>query len=371
MTLVELLVALTVFGVLLTGALRFLATQNRAVRTGVDRATALQAARFVVRSLELDLATLGTNLAPGQPGLVVADGDAIAFYGDHTTNLPDDPFAAYFDPDAPGGQVSAPASSIPVPRSGAATPDTAYAQGGTPAAAELLIFFFAPDTTTDRSDDYALHRQVNGSDPERVAGHLLAPESGSFLRYVRLSGAEIDSIAPGDLPLVHATPAHLSAADTGASAVVDSIRAVRVHVRATNGRTGDAERIAELGRLVRFPNAGLGNVESCGERPLLGVALDAGVETLPGGENVVELEWTPAVDESGGEEDVVRYVLWRRSAGEPDWGDPYLSIPPGESGYTHVDAAVSSGETYRYGLAAQDCTPSLSDIAESDPVTVP
>lgn len=359
------------FGLILTGALRFMTAQNRAVRTGIDRATALQSARFSIQALEVDLATLGTNLGPGQPGLVVAGSDAVAFYADHTTNVPDDPFAAFYDPDAPAGQVSAPGGSVSVPRAGASTPDTAYTVGGAPAPAELLVFFFAPDTATDRTDDYALFRQVNEAAPERVARNLLEPEDGSFFRWVRLSGSDVDSIPDGDLPLVHATPAHLSAADTGSSAVVDSVRAVRVRVRATNGRTGDAERTAELGRLVRFPNAGLESVESCGEPPLLGVTLETTVQTLPGGASAVELEWSPAVDEAGGEQDVVRYVLWRRDDAVADWGDPYLSIPPGQSGYTYLDAAVSSGETYRYGLAAQDCTPSLSGIDESDAVTVP
>lgn len=112
-------------------------------------------------------------------------------------------------------------------------------------------------------------------------------------------------------------------------------------------------------------------MESCGDRPILGTGLGAAVATLGSGEPGVELVWNPATDESRGERDVVRYVIWRRSAGDPEWGDPYVSIPAGSPSYLYTDAAVAPGETYLYALAAQDCTPSLSDRTTAGPVTIP
>jgi hypothetical protein len=84
------------------------------------------------------------------------------------------------------------------------------------------------------------------------------------------------------------------------------------------------------------------------------------------------LRWNAAVDEAGGERDVTRYVIFRRLVTDLAWGDPYLSIPPaGAPTYLYNDGAVTSGATYVYGLAAQDCTPTNSSLASSAAVTIP
>lgn len=371
MTMVELMIALVVFGVIMTGALRFMSVQNTALRQGLDRSEAIQAARFSLQALETDLKTAGTNVAPGQPSLVVAGADVLAFNADYATNISGDPFAVFYDPDAPSGQVTVSTSPIRVPNTGFDHPDTTYLVGGGMSPAELLIFYFIPDTTTSRGDDFALYRQVNSAEPELVARDLLQPDGAPFFRYMRLSGEVVDSVPDGDLPLTHSVPIHLSPPDTGALAVIDSIRGVRVTVKASNGRSGAEERTAELSRIISFPNAGQGVVQSCGSSPILGSAPTASLTSLPSGDDAVDLTWAPAVDESGGEGDVIRYVIWRREAANPDWGDPYLSIPAGNPAYSYTDAGVESGKVYRYGLAAQDCTPNLSPIAASAAVAIP
>ena len=83
----------------------------------------------------------------------------------------------------------------------------------------------------------------------------------------------------------------------------------------------------------------------------------------------IALTWGPATDETTGERDVVRYVIYRRGVNDPTWGSPYLSIPSGQPQYTYADGAVTPNETYFYALAAQDCTPSLSDLVQAGPVT--
>jgi hypothetical protein len=86
----------------------------------------------------------------------------------------------------------------------------------------------------------------------------------------------------------------------------------------------------------------------------------------------VDLAWNAATDETGGEKDVQRYVIWRRLNTELAFGDPYLSIPPaGLATYGHTDRDVVSGSTYIYGLAAQDCTPLTSTRVESFQVNIP
>ena len=85
----------------------------------------------------------------------------------------------------------------------------------------------------------------------------------------------------------------------------------------------------------------------------------------------MDLTWGTLTDEQGGENDVVRYVIWRRDSPTGDWGEPYLSIPAGESNYFYQDAALGPGVTYQYGMSAQDCTPTLSNMSPSATVTIP
>ena len=47
----------------------------------------LQNIRYAYQTLEIDLTTLGSNVPAGQPAMVLADDDVIAFTGDYTSNL--------------------------------------------------------------------------------------------------------------------------------------------------------------------------------------------------------------------------------------------------------------------------------------------
>jgi prepilin-type N-terminal cleavage/methylation domain-containing protein len=107
MTLVELLVALAVFGIVVGAALGMLNSQSRAFRLGGEQMDALQNMRFTASVLELDLRTTGSNVPDAQPFLILADDDVVAFNADYTTNVTNDVWAVYFDPDAPGGSVTA------------------------------------------------------------------------------------------------------------------------------------------------------------------------------------------------------------------------------------------------------------------------
>ena len=370
-TLIELMVSLLIFGFIMTAALSFLSIQNKGFRTGMDRMSSLQTLRYVLQSLETDVQTAGINMVSGQPELVVADDDVLAFNADYASNIENDFFAVYYDPDAPAGQVTALRTAITIPQTTFQYPDTAYVTGGgARAPAELLIFYFTPDTSTSRTDDFALIRKVNSADPETVARNVLRTGSEPFFRYFKESEVALDSISPSSLPLYHRPLIHLGAADTGQVALIDSIRAVRVSVTATNGKEGELERTAELTRIIRMPNVGFGTLETCGGPPILGVAISSAVVDLGGGDYAVDLTWNQAVDEAAGEQDVVRYVIYRRAPAD-SWGDPYLSIPSGSASYSYQDAAVQVGDNWVYGLAAQDCTPRLSEIAatSANPIT--
>ncbi len=377
MTLVELLIAITIFGVVVTTAVAFMAQQNTAFQGAIHRLVALRNLRYAVSALSQDLETLGTNVPGAQPTLYYGDDDVVVFSADYATNIENDPFAVFYDPDAPSGQVTAPIGAFSIPNASVSFPDTTYeSTPGVRSPAEVIIFYFRADSSTSRSDDYVLFRQVNNNAPEVVARNLLKVGTEPFFRYERVgddgSGATTLFQVPDSLiPLHHSAWIHSSAADTGRSALPDSVRAVRVTLGATNGRSGAQEQTVQISRLVALPNAGFGVIATCGSAPILGVGLTATPITLAGGEPAVRLTWSPAVDETGGEGDVVRYVIWRRTPGATDWGDPYLAIPAGAASYTYDDAAVESGTAYEYGLAAQDCTPTLSSLTASSVVAVP
>lgn len=376
-TLVELLISMTVFGIVIAGALSFMGSQGVAYNRGSDRLTALRNLNYALATLETDLTTAGTNVAPGQPTLVYADDDVVAFTADHTTNVEGDVSAVYIDPTAPSGQVAAPRSALDIPNSGFAWPDTTYELSGSNSPAELIVFFFVPDTSSaERDDDWMLLRQVNGAEPEMVARALLRVEGAPFFRYMKKT---IDATGSGDLlaipdsalPLRHDVKIHGSPADTGHFAVIDSVKAVRVSVGSYNRRSrDDAADEARLSRLVDLPNAGFGVLLTCGDEPILGTGLTAGITLGATGEPAVELNWSPSVDETSGEGDIIRYVLWRRVPGDA-WGDPFLSIPAGAASYQYVDDTVLTGQAYEYALAAQDCTPSLSSRGASGTIIVP
>lgn len=379
-TLVELLIVTIIFGIVVTGAIGFLAAQSKAFYRGADKLTALQNLRFSLDRLESDVQTAGTNLVPGQPWMVYMDDDVLAFNADYGTNIANDPGAVFYDPGAPTGVVTGLTSPVTIPNSAFSYGDTVYTEPGTTinTPGETLIFFFAPDTATSRTDDYALYRQVNGSTPQLVADHLLRSGSEPFFRYFwnqKQAGQplQFDSVADTSLPWAHVARDHGGAADTAISAKMDQVQAVRVTLRATNGLSGPDERLADLSRIITMRNAGVERVQTCGDTPILGsVSFQAQItDANADGTPDVTLTWTQATDESMGELDVIAYTIWRMSSTDVAWGDPYLSIPAGQANYNYMDASVASGESYQYAIAAKDCTPTISGRDISNQVVVP
>jgi hypothetical protein len=238
---------------------------------------------------------------------------------------------------------------------------------------ELLIFYFAPDTLSEQDDDYVLYRKVNHGDPELIARNLTRVPGLPFFRYMAISepagGLRLDSIPDNQLPLRHTARRHGSPADSASSARTDSIRGVRVSLRSVGTNVDGYTPEVQATRMVRFPNSGLAALQTCGGSPLSGIAPVAVFEVVDG-QPQIRITWPQAIDEAGGEEDVVRYVLWKR-VGAVAWGDPFRSIPAGAANYTTVDGDIESGQAIQYALAAQDCTPALSGLSTSAFVLVP
>src|SRR5512135_281813 len=377
LTLIEMMIALVVFSFALAGTLAFLRAQGRSFTLGNQRVAMLQNGRFAFHELEQNLRTAGAGVPDIQPDLVYLDTSVVAFNADFATNTPGDVFAVYFNPEAPSSATSAMTKEMrtAIPLSAVSYPDTSYTTGLLNSPAETIVFFFAPDTSTPRADDYVLYRQVNALAPEVVSRNLLHAPGVPFFRFyqeaVPAGGGPttIQQVPDASLPLWHAVPIHLTLADTGLAARIDSVHGVQVTFAVTNGLTGAAERRRSLSRYIRFPNVGLASKKTCGDEPILGTPLTAVWNAATAG---VDLTWNAAVDELAGEKDVERYVIWRRLATDVAWGDPHVSIAPAATPtYLYTDQVVTPGARYVYALAAQDCTPSNSALAVSAPVDIP
>src|SRR5262249_3934238 len=156
----EMLIALVVFSAVLAGALGFLRAQGRSFTLTTQRVAMLQNARFAFDELEKDLRTAGAGAPDIQPPLIYLGGSGRAFNANYATNTPGDVFAVYYNPDAPNGSTDAVglAQRFTIPLTGVVYPDTNYLEGVTNSAAETITFFFAPDTSTPRTDDFTLYR---------------------------------------------------------------------------------------------------------------------------------------------------------------------------------------------------------------------
>lgn len=379
MTLVEMIFALSILTIVLVGALTFLQGQVRAFAIGNDRMARLQTYRFAANTLEQHLRTMGAGVPGHQPFLIYAGDDVVAFNADYLSHTPGDPSAIYIDTDAPPTMTSAltQADRLQLPGTNFFYPNITYFASGTNSPAETIIFYFERDQAAEPDTVYTLFRQVNAFEPEVVARNLRRSGDAPFFTYLRpVTSGNTSQLAPiqaDDLPLQHSIDIHQAAGDTGRFAIIDQIRGIRLTFAATSERPGTGRGESVISRVVHLPNVGIPTTRTCGAAPIMGERPEARVEQDPDtGEPLVVVSWGQAVDEREGERDVVRYVVWRRIRFTSDWGEPIESLRSGEDEYSITDNKnLIPGESYEYGVGAQDCTPMLSSIAESNAVTIP
>ncbi|MGQ0703302.1 MAG: prepilin-type N-terminal cleavage/methylation domain-containing protein [Gemmatimonadales bacterium] len=370
MTMIEILVAMTVFLIVLAGVMQAIGGQSKGFRRGGDELGVLQNLRYGIDQLEQDLRNAGANTQTRQPIVVYGGPNSFAFNADIVSNLAADISAVYIDVDAPAGEVTAwtQATATTIPGSTFTYPLVDYLNS----AAETVIFWFTPDDETARTDDYMLVRRVNARPQEVLMRSILPPESGNFFRYHYMNApvganATLDTVPAAWGALTHSAAQHGQLPDTGTLARIDLLRAVEVRYRVTNGRTGPDERIRTATALLAMPNSGVKKLITCGDTPIFGNPVTALWNPLS---NAIEVSWNASVDEASGEQDVIRYLVWRRLNGAGPWGDPYTSISSsGSASYTFPDPDVVSGSSYQYAVVAQDCTPALS--LQSVSITVP
>jgi prepilin-type N-terminal cleavage/methylation domain-containing protein len=381
-TLIELLVAMVVFVIVLGGALSFLRAQQRMFQKGSDAMGVLQNVSYGSDNLDSQLRTAGSNTPDDQPPVVYAGSSAFAFNADYVTNDVADIFAVYVDPDASGPETEALRLSAPItiPTSSPAFvyPSRDYTSGAFNSPAETIILYFADYAETARTDDFLLMRQVNGNPPEVMIRNVLRDSTNlPFFRYYKHRIAAVGQlpqlvqVPAGEIPMTHALANHGNTADLVSR--IDSLRAVLVSFKVTNGEVGTKERTERISMNIPLPNMGLKSLKICGSPPILGAPNLVAVFDTTGGVDKVNLTWARAFDENSGERDVVRYVLWRRKIlplPAETQGDPLTSIAAGFPTYLYSDAQnLEADATYQYQLAAQDCSPKLSTPVSTTVVT--
>jgi len=378
-TLIEMLVSLVLLGIIMGATVRMFRAISQSVNSAVDRMDAMQNLRFGVESLDRELRAAGDGTVDIQPTLVYLDSSIVVFNADLVSLIPNSPTAVYYNPDTDSNATDAPtiAQKFTIPGTAILYPDSTYHSGGAISPAETVIYYLTPDTSTTRTDDYVMMRQVNNSAPDVVARDLLAFPGRPFFQWMRTDSAGNLVVVPGSsLPLRHTNPVHGALSDTSMDAAgggkkvnIDSIRAVRVNLYATNGKTGPAEVKRALVTTILIPNAGLTKQRSCGDAPIFSKTVTAsftGTASAP----AVTVAWPRAVDEGGGENDIERYLIYRRTAGGT-FDDALQVVPAGQANYTYVDATVQNDSSYVYGVSALDCTPLESPMSTTSAILIP
>lgn len=370
-TLLELTIAMTLTLLVFAAVMPLLQMQARAVSAYAGRSDANLTVQFGVNTIDRELRMAGVGVTDAQAMLVYAAPRALTFNANLVTTTVD-PTAVYTDPDAPAAATTALPKSraILLPLSTLAYPDTSYTfgAGGTPGLAETVSYWVEPDPAGVRTDQQLLYRRVNDQPRQLVARGIVVAAGQPVFRYFEhdSSGRQVE-IPGAQLPLFHRAPVHSLTTgvkpDTGNSARTDAVRAVGVQLVGLyrDKRTGrDVLDTADV--RIRVMNAGLNRVASCGERPRFTALLTPSFVTLPGGGVGVQLAWSGSTDELGGEKDVERYLVLRREATASLFAEPIATVPAGTASHTFVDDGVRPGESWVYGVAAQDCTPSTSAV---------
>jgi prepilin-type N-terminal cleavage/methylation domain-containing protein len=373
-SLVELLVTLIVMGMIVGTTVLFFQGQSKSFRQGGEKMDLLQNARFTVSQVERILRTLGAGVTGQQPMLVYGGNDIVAFNTDYietdTTNYR---WAVNFNPSIPASQALAwtagAASVVPNSSPSYSYPSVTYTQAnGAQSLAETKMFWLALDSTSARVDDYVLWERTNDSAPEAIARNLLAYPGRPFFEYFlarRTATGDTVFIASGGLlPLKRLWPqAGWTATDSANAVRPDSVRAVRINIRVTNGLSGAEERTRDFSQVIQVPNNGLPSPNVCGRSPLAPGGFTATADTVPGS-GLIVLSWTRSPDHGAGEFDVRQYVLFQRDDTATVWLDPLMMVDADTTTvYTIPIGGLIPGQGYDFGVAAQDCTPSQSTNA--------
>lgn len=373
-TLVEMLIAMTLLSVVMATTVAAMRAQTRSFRQNGEQNDVLMNLRFTLQQVDQVARTAGSGSVARQPMLVYGDENTLVVNTNFSSDV-DDGLAVNVTPDLPAGANTAlrVASPITIPGTAITYPAVDYNNlNGTPSRAETITFYFRPDSTTADADDFVLLERVNAMPPELVARNLKRVANRDFFEYFTTntasSVASIQQVTrartPG-LPLWHSVAQHGTTADVGASALVDSIRTVRLNVVSVNGQSGAAARQTQGTLAIRLANNGLVQLQACGDDPILTTTLTA-TPNLATDPPQVRLSWNASADETSGERDITQYNIYFRRVGITEWSAFTVLPAAGLSSYTITYGnGLVRGQTYQYAITAQDCTPRESVLRTS------
>ncbi|MBK6778529.1 MAG: prepilin-type N-terminal cleavage/methylation domain-containing protein [Gemmatimonadales bacterium] len=378
-SLLEVMIALIVLSLVMGSAVALLRSQTRGFATGADRTDLYQNGRYIITTLERIIRTEGAGVAGTQPMIVYGDGNTFAFNADYAeSDTADMRWAVYFNPDADSvGAVawdSAAATTIPNSSPTYTYPSANYRMAnGATGSAETVILYFSADGTTGRTDDYTLSLRFNALAPTVVARNILADSLGRpFFEYLRISSNTLITVPNGNLPLMRRPLiSGITTADSLAYQLPDSVRAVRLNFRVTNGKVGVDERRWSVSTVVEVPNNGLPQPIVCGRTPLGPVTVTAWWDGVAGSETD-SLSWTASPDDGGAELDVRQYIIYRHddtAVPSPPWELLANVRADGSPTYTWVSGGNTAGVVYRFAVVAQDCTPNVSSFVVDTALT--
>jgi prepilin-type N-terminal cleavage/methylation domain-containing protein len=382
-TLPELLITMVILSLVMGSTVALLRSQTRSFRLSGQRLELSQNMRYAVGTIDRALRTTGSGVANQQPMFIYGGPDVVAF-NSNFTHVNQDRCAVNINPDAPVGsfEILPLAQAFILPNTGFLYPSVTYTSAT--CQAETIVFYFQRDATTAAEpNDFVLMEKVNAMPAEVVARNLFAYPNRPFFEYyvhpvsIAPPATDVNVVAgaPGSgiaLPIRHSVAVHGSPQDAfgdpSNSYLADSVKAVRINIRASNGLSGAEQRVRDVSTVVGLPNNGLVQLKDCGTAPPLNGPLQVtpnAVNTPPS----VTLQWPASFDEAAGETDINQYNIYRRLQADPAFGSTLITIPAGQpSPYVFVDNGVTAGVNYVYAVGAQDCTPSESVRLESNPV---
>jgi prepilin-type N-terminal cleavage/methylation domain-containing protein len=388
-TLIELMIVMVMLALVMGATVTAFLSQTRSFRLGGERMELFQNMRFAVGTVERVLRTAGSGVANQQPMFIYGGNNVVAVNTNYTHNLVDG-CAVNVNPDAPVGsfEILPLASAYVLPNSAPAFTYPAMTYTSPSCLAETIVLYFRPDSSTVAElNDFVLMQRVNAMPAELIANNIFAYPARPFFQYFvhRVTmlvppAARDSNVIAGVagsgivLPIIHSVAVHGAAADSAGdpsnSFLADSVKAVRINVRVSNGLAGVNQRFRDISTTVSLNNNGLVQLKTCGATPLLAGVL-AAVPNVIGDPPAVTLTWPASFDEGAGETDVNQYNIYRRLLAEPSFGSALLTIPAGQPPpYVVEDNSVIAGQDYVYAVGAQDCTPVESTNLISVPLPV-
>jgi prepilin-type N-terminal cleavage/methylation domain-containing protein len=379
-TLAEMIMATTMLGLFGASAITFYLRSVRSVTDTAGRNDAQQNASYALDFLDHDIRIAGTGLSTGQPLLIEATGQAIAFNGDLvTSDTTATSSGSYYDPSiadtvALAWQASR-AGSLPL--SSVAYPEsTYYANGGTTGPlgnAETIQFWVAKDSSNPLPNRYKLWKKVNNNAPSVVTTNIYLPTATTpIFQYwkanpnqVQGSGNNINALLPvlaTSLPLYHVLN------DTAQQNKLNAIKEVRVTITsAYHDYQRNTDLLRTVNEQIQMPNASAALVNQCGGNPTAPASVTAIASS--GGADTVGLSWPNSSDDGAGLNSVRMYLIYRKLHTDSIYVPMFSVTAAGSPTYTYSDHGVVLGKAYDYGIAARDCTPSLSPFVYATNVT--